>query len=136
MKKIILVTGLSVLLTACARPYGPAEKVIDTQIVQPQSGVEQTKITVTRNKQFIGSAAGGLCKFLVSIDGSEVALLRQNQFVTAYIKNGPHKLKVSNECEKLSMGMRKSLDLMADGSPQEYVAENGFWGQYRLWRVK
>lgn len=136
MKKIILVIGLSIFLTACARPYGPAEKIIDASIVQPQPGVEQTKITVTRNKQFIGSAGGGLCKFLVSIDGNDIALLRQNQFVTAYLKNGSHKLKVSNECEKLSLGMRKSLDLIADGTPQEYVAENGFWGQYRLWRVK
>ncbi len=77
-----------------------------------------------------------MCKFLVSIDENDVALLKQNQFVTAYIKNGPHKLKVSNECNVLSMGMRKTLDLIADGTDQEYIAENGFWGQYRMWRSK
>ncbi|EDV2803187.1 hypothetical protein CSN22_004899 [Salmonella enterica subsp. diarizonae] len=136
MKKIIFVIGLSIFLTACARPYGPAEKIIDTSIVQPQPGVEQTKITVTRNKQIQGNTAGGRCKFLVSIDGNGVALLRQNQFITVYLKNGPHKLKVNNECERFSMGLRKTLDLIADGTTQEYLTEIGFWGQYRLWRVK
>ncbi len=77
-----------------------------------------------------------MCKFLIAIDDKEVALLRQNQFVTAYLNNGPHKIRVSNECNVLSMGMRKSLDLIADGTPQEYVAELGFWGQYRMWRAK
>lgn len=77
-----------------------------------------------------------MCKFLVSIDDEDIALLRQNQFVTAYIDNGLHKLRVSNECNVLSMGMRKTLDIVADGSEQEYVTEIGFWGQYRMWRIK
>jgi hypothetical protein len=34
------------------------------------------------------------------------------------------------------MGMRKTLDITADGTDQEYVAEVGFWGQYRMWRTK
>lgn len=135
MKKAIL--ALAVLtLAGCARNYGPAETILDQQLVTPNPAQQQTKVTVTRAKQFIGGASGGLCKFLVAIDDKEVALLRQNQFVTTYLSNGPHNIRVSNECNVMSMGMRKSLDLIADGAPQEYVAELGFWGQYRMWRAK
>jgi hypothetical protein len=135
VKNIIL--GLAILtLVGCARPHGPAEKILDQQLVTPNLAQQQTKVTVTRAKQFIGGGSGGMCKFLIAIDDKEVALLRQNQFVTAYLNNGPHKIRVSNECNVLSMGMRKSLDLIADGTPQEYVAELGFWGQYRMWRAK
>ncbi|AYH12603.1 hypothetical protein C5E22_12320 [Pectobacterium parmentieri] len=93
-------------------------------------------MTVTRNKQFIGSASGGVCKFLISVDGRDVARLQQNQFVIAYLKNGLHKLMVSNECSVLSMGMRKTVDVIANGGEQEYVTEVGLWGQYRLWQTK
>lgn len=134
MKKIMI--ALAVLtLAGCARPHGEADVILNQEIVKPKSDTQQTKITVTRNKQFIGGGSGGMCKFLVAIDDKDVALLRQNQFVTAYLENGLHKLRVSNECNVLSMGMRKSLDIVADGTPQEYVAELGFWGQYRMWRV-
>jgi hypothetical protein len=105
-------------LAGCARPYGQAEKILNQEMVTPKSDTQQTKVTVTRNKQFIGGGSGGMCKFLVAIDGKDVALLRQNQFVTAYLANGPHKLRVSNECNVLSMGMRKTLDLVADGTPR------------------
>jgi len=134
VRKLIIFAVL--LLAGCARPHGPAEKILNQQMVTPNQNQQQTKVTVTRLKQFIGGGSGGMCKFLVSIDGKDVALLRQNQFVTAYLENGPHKLKVSNECSTLSFGMRKTLDLVADGQPQEYVAELGVWGQYRMWRKK
>lgn len=32
--------------------------------------------------------------------------------------------------------MRKTLDIVADGTPQEYVTEQGAWGQYRMWQTK
>ncbi|KEY60918.1 hypothetical protein [Serratia sp. DD3] len=135
MKKILLaLTALT--LAGCARPYGPAEEILNKEIVIPKNGTQQTKVTVTRNKQFIGAGSGGVCKFLIAIDDENVAVLKQNQFVTAYLANGPHKLRVSNECNVLTMGMRKTLDLVADGTPQEYISEVGFWGQYRMWRVK
>lgn len=142
MNKVMIVNKILIpvlgvlLLSGCARPYGPAETIINKQIVEPKPGVEQTKVTVTRNKQFIGGGSGGTCKFLVQIDDADIAKLRQNQFVTAYLNNGHHKLRVSNECDVLSMGMRKTLDIDADGQEQEYLAEVGFWGQYRMWRVK
>lgn len=136
MNKILIPVIGMMLLSGCARPYGPAETVINKQIVEPKAGVEQTKVTVTRNKQFIGGGSGGTCKFLVQIDGNDVAKLRQNQFITAYLNNGPHKLRVSNECDVLSMGMRKTLDIDANGQEQEYATEVGVWGQYRMWRVK
>lgn len=135
VKKILL--ALTVMtLAGCARPYGPAEEILNKEIIAPKNDTQQTKVTVTRNKQFIGGGSGGMCKFLVAVDDKDVALLRQNQFVTAYLSKGPHKLRVSNECNVLSMGMRKTLDLVADGAPQEYIAEVGFWGQYRMWRVR
>ncbi|MGB9098176.1 hypothetical protein [Erwinia sp.] len=135
MKKLVL--ALAVLtLAGCARPYGPADTILDKHLVTPVSSEQQTKVTVTRQKQFIGSISGGMCKFVITVDDSEVALLRQNQFVTTYLKNGPHKLRVSNDCSVLTMGMRKTLDITADGTAQEYVAEVGFWGQYRMWRTK
>lgn len=134
-KTVMLVSG-AILLTACARPYGPAETIINKQIVEPKPNTPQTKVTVTRNKQFIGGGSGGMCRFLVQIDGKDIAKLRQNQFITAYLDNGTHLLRVSNECDVASMGMRKSLEIVADGGEQEYIAENGIWGQYRMWRVK
>lgn len=137
MKKVMMLAFAGILLTGCARPYGPAETVINKQIVQPKSGVPQTKITVMRNKQWAGSLGdGGTCRFLVEIDGKDVAKLRQNQFITAYLDNGKHLLRVSNECDIASFGMRKSLEINADGIDQEYLTEIGFWGQYRMWRVK
>lgn len=69
-----------------------------------------------------------MCEFLVATDNKDVALLRQNQFVTAYLKNGPHNIRVSNECNILTMGMRKSLDIIADGTSQEYASQAGFLG--------
>jgi len=135
MKQLLMIVAV-IILAGCSRPYGQAEKILNTEMVTPKNDAQQTKITVTRNKQFLGSGSGGMCKFLVAIDNKDVALLRQNQFVTAYLEPGAHKLRVSNECNVLSMGMRKTLDLVADGAPQEYVTEIGFWGQYRLWRVQ
>lgn len=135
MKKLLLVACI-VSLAGCARPYGPADTVINKQIIQPKPGVAQTKVTVTRNKQFIGGGSGGMCRFLVQIDGIDVAKLRQNQFISAYVDNGKHLLRVSNECDVASLGMRKSLEIDATGGEQEYLTENGMWGQYRMWRVK
>lgn len=135
MKKALL--ALAVLtLAGCARPYGSADTIINQQMVTPDASKKQTPVTVTRLKQFIGSASGGRCKFVVNVDGHDVAMLRQNQFVTTYLENGLHKLRVSNDCSVMSLGMRKSLDIIADGTPQEYATEVGFWGQYRMWRTK
>ncbi len=135
MKKVLL--ALAVLtLVGCARPYGSADTIINQQLVTPDASKKQTPVTVTRLKQFIGSASGGACKFVVNVDGHDVAMLRQNQFVTTYLENGLHKLRVSNDCSVMSLGMRKSLDIIADGTPQEYATEVGFWGQYRMWRTK
>ncbi|EKN4881412.1 hypothetical protein DVQ40_19475 [Yersinia enterocolitica] len=134
--KIILTLMLVIGLAGCAKPYGPAEIILNQQLVTPNVSEPQTKITVTRLKQFTGGINGGVCKFIINIDGDDVALLRQNQFITAYIKNGTHKLQVSNDCGTLSMGMRKTLDIIADGTTQEYVTETGMWGQYRMWRTK
>lgn len=135
VKKIVLVLAV-LTLAGCARPYGPAEKVLNEQMVVPNPAEKQTKVTITRLKQFIGGGSGGVCKFLVSIDNKDVALLRQNQFVTAYLENGSHSLKVSNECHVMSLGMRKTLNIITDGTPQDYVTEIGFWGQYRMWQTK
>ena len=135
MKKAMM--ALAVLtLAGCARPYGPATTIMNQQIVTPNANQQQTKVTVTRNRQFIGSMSGGTCKFVVNIDGQDVAMLRQNQYVTTYLENGTHKLRVSNDCSVLSLGMRKTLDVVATGTPQEYATEIGFWGQYRMWRTQ
>lgn len=135
MKRLII-TFCVIALAGCSRPYGPAETIINKQIIHPKPGIPQTKVTITRNKQFIGGGSGGLCRFLVQIDNKDIAKLRQNQFISAYLDNGKHRLRVSNECDIASLGMRKTLDIDATGGEQEYVTENGFWGQYRMWRVK
>ncbi|EPZ2457888.1 hypothetical protein ACXLRS_003125 [Citrobacter youngae] len=137
MFKTVMLISCVILLTACARPYGPAETVINKQIVEPKPGTDQTKVTITRNKQWAGSLGdGGVCRFLIQIDGKDVAKLRQNQFITAYLDNGSHLLRVSNECDVASMGMRKSLEITAGGVEQNYLTEIGFWGQYRMWQVQ
>lgn len=135
MKRIFFLFFV-LILSGCSRPHGPAEYILDQTIITPDTQGKQTKVTVTRNKQFIGAWSGGLCKFVVTVDDREIALLRQNQYVTAYLNNGLHKLRVSNECVALSLGMRRTVDVLADGSEQEYAAEVGFGGQYRLWRTR
>ncbi|SEA54423.1 hypothetical protein SAMN02982996_01905 [Lonsdalea quercina] len=135
MKKLFFLFFV-LILSGCSRPHGPAEYILDQTIITPNNQVKQTKVTVTRNKQFIGSGSGGHCKFVVAVDGKEIALLRQNQYVTAYLNNGLHKLRVSNECTVASMGMRRTVDVLADGTEQEYLTEVGIWGQYRLWRTQ
>ncbi|OSN06696.1 hypothetical protein AU510_07180 [Lonsdalea britannica] len=134
MKRLFFLC-LVLILSGCSRPHRPAEYIIDRAIITPNTQVKQTKVTVTRNKQFIGAGSGGMCKFVVTVDDSDIALLKQNQYITAYLNNGLHKLRVSNECTAMSFGMRKTLDVLADGTDQEYVAEVGIWGQYRLWRT-
>lgn len=135
MKKLFL--GLAiVVLAGCARPYGSADIILDQEVVTPKNDTEHTKVKITRNTQFIGIASGGMCRFVISIDDKDVALLRQNQFVTAYLTNGLHKLRVRNDCNIATLGMRKSLDILVDGTPQEYMTEVGAWGQYRMWQVK
>jgi hypothetical protein len=135
VRKILLALAI-VGLTGCEIPYGPADTVLNQELVTPKSDVQQTKITVTRKRQTVGGPGTGVCKFLIAVDNQDLALLRENQHITAYLPNGPHKLRVSNECNVLTMGMRKTLDVNADGVPKEYLTEVGFWGQYRLWQVK
>ncbi|WAH62090.1 hypothetical protein LZ023_37325 (plasmid) [Pseudomonas silvicola] len=106
-------------------------------MVTPDASKKQTPVTVTRLKAgFYWKCQRWNLQFVVNVDGQDVAMLRQNQFVTAYLENGLHKLRVSNDCSVMSLGMRKSLDIVADGTPQEYATEVGFWGQYRMWRTK
>jgi hypothetical protein len=77
MRAILLLVAIMGLIR-CARPYGPAEKILNQELMTPNNNQEQTKITITRNKQFIGGGSGGMCKFLIAIDDRNLALLRQN----------------------------------------------------------
>ncbi|WP_244200946.1 hypothetical protein [Lonsdalea britannica] len=65
------------VLSGCSRPHRPAEYIIDRAIITPNTQVKQTKVTVTRNKQFIGAGSGGMCKFVVTVDDSDIALLNK-----------------------------------------------------------
>ncbi|WP_232099998.1 MULTISPECIES: hypothetical protein [Lonsdalea] len=51
------------------------QNILAQTTITPNNQVRQTKVTVTRNKQFIGSGSGGLCKFVVAVDGKEITLL-------------------------------------------------------------
>lgn len=135
MKKAVI--ALAVLaLTACAKPHGPPEEILNPAMVTPDNNKSQTRITITREEQSsLLTASMGLCSFLISIDGKDVALLRQNQVVTAYLDNGPHALRVSNSCISVGLGIRKTLKIVADGTPQAYATNEGYWGQYHLWRT-
>ncbi|QOV66787.1 hypothetical protein [Citrobacter sp. BDA59-3] len=109
---------------------------MNQQMVTPDSTKSQTSVTITRQEQSsLLTSSMGLCSFLVNIDAIDVALLRQNQYVTTYLDNGPHILRVSNSCKSVGLGIRKSLKINAEGTPQKYETNEGYWGQYNIWRT-
>lgn len=132
MKKITLAI-LMMLLTGCAsRPYEPS-----TTILAPQFTVQSadtTHVKVHRAKQISGSALGESCPLILSVDNIEAVGLQQNQYIDLYLSRGQHTLKIKFSCATTAWS--KSLYVNADGNYQEYEAEIGGVGQYRMWRTK
>lgn len=135
MKKVLMAFAV-LMLAGCARPYGPGF-IYSDPVVRPDPSKKQTQLKVMRIKQFIGSfGVSSLCEFDVSIDGKLIAELHQNQYVTAYIDVGLHKLTVTNACRTMYTGRSETQEVLADGAPQEFSIKVGAFNQLLLWRTQ
>lgn len=132
----IFILSFTFLLFGCARPFEHTPYVLNEELTKPNPDITQSKITVHRALQIKNNMSGDTCKFLVLIDDNPVAALAQNRYVVFYLNPGVYKLKTTSECEWGSMGLRKTLDVVADGTEQEYETELGFFNQFRMWRTK
>ena len=133
MKKALI--ALAVLaLAGCAKPYGPVEGTYDTPFVKPDPSKQQTKIKIFRITQFRDSLFS-LCKFEVSVDGKSVARLPQNKYVNVYVDNGTHYLSYIYSCDEGRPQAKKVLEVIANGTPQEYSSRISGYGELQMWRT-
>lgn len=62
MRAILLFVAVLGLI-GCARPYGPAEQILNQELVTPNNNKEQTKITITRINNLLAVAVGECVNF-------------------------------------------------------------------------
>lgn len=130
--KRLLIAGLVIVLAACAeRPYVPTSTIYNSAFFTQSN--DATHVRVHRIKQLTGAGLGEDCPLVLKIDGTEVAGLQQNQYLDFYLSKGEHNISIRLSCALTEW--RKSLTLIADGEYQEYQAELGSAGQYRLSQV-
>lgn len=128
-----LVPLIIILLTGCvSKPFEPTPLIYDHALTTASPSL--TKIRVHRIAQFSGSALGDNCPLILKVDEREVAGLQQNQYIDMYLPRGSHTLSVRFKCALTAW--KKSLDINADGTYQEYKTETGAAGQYRMWQEK
>jgi hypothetical protein len=70
----------------------------------------------------------------VRVDNKVVAALQFNEYVDLNLINGKRDVKVSLACTLT--GRSAEAVINADGTPQEYETDSGWYGQLRLWRTK
>ncbi|MGK3115335.1 hypothetical protein [Candidatus Pantoea formicae] len=132
MKRALLITLVASLAACSSRPFEKTETVYDPLLLTQKSNY--TNVRVHRVNQLTGSALGDDCPLVLKVDNIEVVGLQQNQYVDLYLPEGKHTLSIRFKCALTEW--RKSVDLNADGRYQEYSAESGGVGQYRMLRVK
>ncbi|EKN3726536.1 hypothetical protein ACS78O_21580 [Yersinia enterocolitica] len=132
MKKLIIALAVFVLAGCANKPYEQTTNVIEPKLTTKKA--DSTQIRIHRVSQISGSGLGEGCPLVVSVDNTEAAGLQQNQYVDLFLDKGNHTVKVRFSCALT--GWSKSLDIVADGSYQEYETETGMAGQYRMWRTK
>lgn len=122
-----------ILMTGCvSKPFEKTPTIYNQELTTESP--ELTKVRVHRVEQLSGVALGEECPLVLKVDEKEVAGLQQNQYVDVFVPKGIHSFSVRFKCALTAW--RKSLDVNADGSYQEYKTETGAAGQYRIWRVK
>ncbi|MGK0735818.1 hypothetical protein ACSFCT_03365 [Yokenella regensburgei] len=128
-----LVPLIILLLAGCvSKPFEITPTIYNHELTTESPGL--TKVRVHRVEQLSGSALGDDCPLVLKVDEKEIAGLQQNQYIDVYVPNGNHSLSVRFKCALTSW--KKSLNVNADGTYQEYKTETGAAGQYRMWRVK
>ncbi|WP_449546749.1 hypothetical protein [Lelliottia amnigena] len=132
MKRLFTVLAIVGLIGCASKPFEATNTIYDPSLLS--NAPETTKIRVHRIEQLSGSGLGENCPLVLKVDEMEVAGLQQNQFVDLYLPAGRHTLSVRFKCALTAW--RKSLDINANGSYQEYQTETGSAGQYRLWQVR
>ncbi len=133
MKKALM--ALAVLaLAGCAKPYGPTDKIYNPSLVKADASKQQTQIKLLRLTQFRDSIYS-FCVFDVAVDGKDVASLEQNKYVTLYVDNGTHYLSYSYSCDRGTPRAQKVLEVIANGTPQEYSSKITGYGELAMWRT-
>jgi len=137
--------ALAVLLLAgCAKnPYQSAPQVnkhyvvvpseiADSAPVKPEQG--KTLVRLHRADQWTLVPFERTCPLFVRVDGKLAAALQFNEYVDLNLINGKRDVKVSLACTLT--GRSASTEIDANGTPQEYETNSGWYGQLHLWRTK
>lgn len=132
MKKIIFVSALAFISACSSKPFKKTDTIYDSHLLTENQ--DSTQIRVHRVSQIGGSALGSDCPLVLKVDEFETVGLQQNQYVDLYLPSGEHTLSIRFKCALTAW--RKSVNLTADGKYQEYSAEIGGAGQYRMLRIK
>ena len=132
MKNIIVVSALTFLSACSSKPFEKTDTIYDSHLLVKNQN--STHIRVHRVSQLTGSALGDECPLVLKVDEIETVGLQQNQYVDLYLPSGKHTLSIRFKCALTAW--RKSVNLIADGNFQEYSAESGSAGQYRMLRIQ
>ncbi|WP_139810732.1 hypothetical protein [Pantoea rwandensis] len=132
MKKIIVASALMFISACSSNPFEKTDTIYDSHLLNKNQNT--THIRVHRVSQITGSALGSDCPLVLKVDEVETVGLQQNQYVDLYLSSGDHILSIRFKCALTAW--RKSINLTANGKYQEYSAESGSAGQYRMLRIK
>lgn len=145
MKKKFIALAVLVLAGCAKNPYQAAPQVIQADVIMPsepndkaqsQPEVEKgkTRVRLHRADQWTLVPFERTCPLYVRVDNKVVAALQFNEYVDLKLTNGKRNVKVSLACTLT--GRSAEAVINADGTPQEYETESGWYGQQRLWRTK
>jgi len=145
MKKTYIALAV-LLLAGCAKnPYQSAPQVNKHYVVaQSDSGTAEstpvkaeqgkTRVRLHRADQWTLVPFERTCPLFVRVDDKIVAALQFNEYVDLNLTNGKRDVKVSLACTLTGRSATTQID--ANGTPQEYETDSGWYGQLRLWRTK
>lgn len=144
MKRTFIALAV-VLVAGCSgkNPYQAAPQVnknyvvtesqnADKTPVQPEQG--KTRVRIHRADQWTLVPFERTCPLFVRVDGKLAAALQFNEYVDLNLINGKREVKVSLACTLTGRSAETEID--ANGTPQDYETDSGWYGQLRLTRTK
>ncbi|KAA8729862.1 MAG: hypothetical protein LKK36_20200 [Ewingella americana] len=145
MKKTFIALAVLMLAGCAKNPYQAAPQVIQSAVItqtdprlkleaNPEAEKGKTRVRLHRADQWTLVPFERTCPLYVRVDNKVVAALQFNEYVDLNLINGKRDVKVSLACTLT--GRSAEAVINADGTPQEYETDSGWYGQLRLWRTK